>query len=34
MVKATSVCIIAASGLGFSFRVRAWDRMKIWYVEA
>ena len=35
MVKITSVhlCIVAASGLGFSFGVRAWTEMKIWYVE-
>ena len=29
----TSMCIVAASGLGFSFRVRAWKEMKRWYVE-
>ena len=28
-----SVFIVAASGLGFSFGVRAWKEMKRWYVE-
>ena len=29
MVRVTCVCIVAASGLGFSFQVRAWTDMKI-----
>ena len=33
MVKAMSVCIMAASALGFSFGVRARTEIKIWYVE-
>ena len=33
MVKATSVCTVVASGLAFSFGVRAWTKMKMWYVE-
>ena len=34
VVKVTSVYIVAASGLEFSFGVTAWTEMKIWYVEA
>ena len=34
MVKVTSLCIVAASELEFSFGVTAWTEMKIWYVEA
>lgn len=33
MVKATSVCIVTASALGFSLEVRARTEIKIWYVE-
>ena len=32
MVRVTSLLIIAASVLGFSFAVRAWTEMKIWCV--
>ena len=33
--RVLSVCIVAASGLGFSFGVRAWTEMNtcIWYVK-
>ena len=33
MFKVTSLVINAESGLGFSFGVRAWTEMEIWYVE-
>ena len=33
MVKVASVCIVTASGIGFSFVVRVWTEMNIWYVE-
>ena len=33
MVEVTSVCIVAADEPTFSFGVRAWTEMKIWYVE-
>ena len=33
MFKVTSLVINAESRLGFSFGVRAWTEMEIWYVE-
>ena len=33
MVKVTSLIVKAGSGLRFSFGVRAWTEMEIWYVK-
>ena len=33
VVKVTSLLLMAGSGLGFSFGVRAWTKMEMWCIK-